>query len=156
MKTLAQKIRVVAFWSALALVAAGMLAGTVQARTGATESALRTTGGRGNHGSYLQLGGRENTPSRCPCNAGLPEAFESGTAVQASAQTAPSSQCPCNVGLPGGPSLPRPVATGQVAAVQSGFNWADAGVGAGLVAGLGGIALGAVMFARRRHRPQTA
>jgi hypothetical protein len=264
MYTPAQKIRVLAFSSALVLVAAGSVAGAVQAGTGATQTNVRS--------------------SSCPCNLGLPDgprlpgpAVRSTRAVQlrgvtASAATAPdirqtdprargyrfitdtlggngaqpasaqsvlgavkrsspnqvglawqylrdtgqiaqttsSSLCPCNLGLPGGPSLPRltgaatapgirqtdprasgpfttdtlggdghraavkgyriitdtlggnggptrgQLAAGQASSTSSGFDWADASVGAGLVAGLGAIALGAVMIARRRHRLQTA
>jgi hypothetical protein len=143
----AHEIRALAFASALVLVVAGVLAGSVQAGNSASQHDLRRMKGGDNPGSYLQPRSHENTSSRCPCNYGLPSGLEP-RAVEASVQTAPTSRCPCNVGLPAGPILsalkaswpilPAPKARSLAVAVQphAGFAWTAAGVGAGAMLGI--------------------
>ena len=159
MNTSTQKIRALAFASALVFVVAAMLAGAVQAGT--------------NAGGYLQHGGRAIMSSRCPCNSGLPGALESGALVEASVQTAPSSECPCNVGLPGVPSqLSRaaqkptaapvsenspienrltPASPVVVPTTVSGFDWGDAMIGAAVTAGLFLLGAAGVLGLHRRR-----
>jgi hypothetical protein len=112
------------------------------------------------------------SPVACPCNTGLPD----GPSGALSAQLAPGSiatagtvgfstvsdvQCPCNAGLPVGQASgvrANPVPQAGVAnpsANQSSeaFDWADAGVGAAVTAGIGLLLLaGASLFGRHQVR----
>jgi hypothetical protein len=88
--------------------------------------------------SKLQGSGLRSASSLCPCNRGLLGGPESARAVEASSRSETQSQCPCNRDLLGGPRLAAPVARSSMPVGQSngGFDWADAGVGAGAMLGI--------------------
>ena len=93
---------------------------------------------------------------QCPCNPDLPR-------QAAVAESLPP--CPCNAGLPDGPSGALAVSAGsgradagsvagssaEPVAAGGGFDWADAGVGAGVAALVGGLVAGAAIVVGRRR-----
>lgn len=113
-------------------------------------------------------------PSQCPCNIGLPiqpsvdpvvtappfsgsyisHRSSLGSTGTLQTEGLPSSQCPCNLGLPDGPNGVEQVglAPTTVTNPRGSFDWGDAGIGAGLMAGIGTLAAGAALMLRR-HRP---
>jgi hypothetical protein len=113
-------------------------------------------------------------PSQCPCNIGLPiqaggvdlvtappssgsyisDRSSLGSTGTLQTEGLPSSQCPCNLGLPDGPNGVEQVGTAPTKATKprASFDWGDAGIGAGLMAGIGTLAAGAALMLRR-HRP---
>jgi hypothetical protein len=126
------------------------------------------------HGTSTAVPGTISSSSgpivQCPCNAGLPQAADA---------SAPSPvECPCNADLPGGPSgamsvgelhasdaggahsapaTTRRVGVVRPAANQRGgtFDWAAAGVGAGVTAWIALLVAGGVLLlGRRRVRAQ--
>jgi hypothetical protein len=115
-----------------------------------------------------------SSATACPCNTGLPDGPAGAlptqlrrgmaTARAAGVSTVSEVQCPCNDGLPvgrvadvaatsAGASAARQAGVAHAAANQSSrtFDWADAGVGAAVTAGIGLVILGgASLYGRRR------
>jgi hypothetical protein len=93
--------------------------------------------------------------SACPCNVGLPggPGVVRSEALSIARGSTTSSVCPCNIGLPGGPAAVRHAAlASQTIAVASGsFDWADAGAGAGFMAGIAVLVGGAALVLRRQR-----
>jgi hypothetical protein len=109
------------------------------------------------------------SPVACPCNPGLPDGPSAALATQLTpgsiatagtfgVSTVSEVQCPCNAGLPVGQAAAvkaNPVPQAEPSASQSSeaFDWADAGVGAGVTAAIGLLLLaGASLFGRRQLR----
>jgi hypothetical protein len=82
---------------------------------------------------------RRPADSQCPCNADLPAGTSSAAFVSA----------PRPVGPIGAPRATQPVASSD-AVGSDGFDWTDAGAGAGVAAVFGGLVLAA---GRVRSRP---
>jgi hypothetical protein len=89
---------------------------------------------------------RRPADSQCPCNADLPAGMSSAAFVPA---PHPQIQRPGPVGPIGAPRATPPVASSE-AVGSDGFDWTDAGAGAGVVAVFGGLVLAA---GRVRSRP---